>query len=176
MPHNEAQDDPQLGNKRNELIVQAARQLSAAMMVRFDELSNSFTISDLGRIAAKYYLRHQSMEVFSESLLSLSYPVIPLTQFVNLADGTVGNVSSLPALDAMFKPTMKNADLFAMLSQATEVDYRDPAARRGLTRAQFDQIQIRENEIPELSAILESDHCPMEVKVRTADQQVATVD
>ena len=44
---------------------------------------------------------------------------------------------------------MKNADLFAMLSQATE----------------FDQIQVRENELDELTAILESDHCPMEVKV-----------
>lgn len=43
---------------------------------------------------------------------------------------------------------MKNADLFAMLSQATE----------------FDQIQVRENEVDELTAILESDHCPMEVK------------
>lgn len=31
--------------------------------------------------------------------------------------------------------------------------------------AQFDQIQVRENEIDELTAILESDHCPMEVKV-----------
>jgi hypothetical protein len=27
---------------------------------------NSFVISDLGRIAAKYYLRHQTMEIFSE--------------------------------------------------------------------------------------------------------------
>jgi antiviral helicase SLH1 len=48
----------------------------------------------------------------------------------------------------MFHPKMKNADLFAMLSQATE----------------FDQIQVRENEVDELTAILESDHCPMEVK------------
>ena len=72
MRHNELEDDPQLGNKRNELIVQAARQLSAAQMIRFDELSNSFVISDLGRIAAKYYLRYQSIEVFSESLASVS--------------------------------------------------------------------------------------------------------
>jgi hypothetical protein len=44
---------------------------------------------------------------------------------------------------------MKNADMFAMLSQSTE----------------FDQIQVRDNEIEELTAILKSDHCPMEVKV-----------
>lgn len=65
MPHDELKDDPQLGNKRNQLIVQAARQLSSAKMIRFDEISNSFIISDLGRIAAKYYLRHQTIEVFS---------------------------------------------------------------------------------------------------------------
>lgn len=67
MPHDEPKDDPQLGNKRNELIVQNARQLSAAKMIRFDEISNSFVISDLGRIAAKYYLKYQTMEVFSKS-------------------------------------------------------------------------------------------------------------
>lgn len=66
MPHDEPKDDPQLGNKRNDLIVQSARQLSVAKMIRFDEITNSFLISDLGRIAAKYYLRYQTMEVFSE--------------------------------------------------------------------------------------------------------------
>jgi hypothetical protein len=69
MPHDEPRDDPQLGNKRNALIVQSARQLSAAKMIRFDEISHSFQISDLGRIAAKYYLRYQTIEVFSEPLV-----------------------------------------------------------------------------------------------------------
>jgi len=65
MPHDEPKDDPQLGNKRNDLVVQSARQLSSAKMIRFDEILHSFQISDLGRIAAKYYLRFQTMEVFS---------------------------------------------------------------------------------------------------------------
>ena len=65
MPHDEPKDDPQLGNKRNELITQSARHLAAARMIRFDEIANSFVISDLGRIAAKYYLKYQSMEIFS---------------------------------------------------------------------------------------------------------------
>lgn len=72
MPHDEPKDDPQLGNKRNELIIQAARQLSSAKMIRYDENKNSFVISDLGRIAAKYYLRHQTMEIFSELDLRIS--------------------------------------------------------------------------------------------------------
>ena len=66
MPHDEPKDDPQLGNKRNQLITQSARQLSTAKMIRFDEVSNTFVISDLGRIAAKYYLKYQTMEIFSE--------------------------------------------------------------------------------------------------------------
>ncbi len=49
MPHDEPKDDPQLGNKRNQLITQ----------------------SDLGRIAAKYYLKYQTMEIFSTYLGSL---------------------------------------------------------------------------------------------------------
>lgn len=68
MSHDEPRDDPQLGNKRSELVTQAARQLALAKMIRFDELTNSFIITDLGRIAARYYLRHQTVEVFSESL------------------------------------------------------------------------------------------------------------
>lgn len=66
MSHDEPRDDPQLGNKRSELVTQAARQLALAKMIRFDELTNAFTITDLGRIAARYYLRHQTVEVFSE--------------------------------------------------------------------------------------------------------------
>lgn len=64
MSHDEPKDDPQLGNKRSELVISAARTLAAAKMIRFDEMTNSFVISDLGRIAARYYLRHQTVEVF----------------------------------------------------------------------------------------------------------------
>lgn len=68
MDHDVTKDDPQLGNKRNELIVQAARLLQKARMVRYDDLANTFGITDLGRIAAKYYLRFSTVEVFSERI------------------------------------------------------------------------------------------------------------
>jgi antiviral helicase SLH1 len=68
MPHDELKDDPQLGNKRNELITQSARHLATAKMARYDEHTNAFVISDLGRIAAKYYLKHQTIDVFSTFL------------------------------------------------------------------------------------------------------------
>lgn len=69
MAHDVTKDDPQLGNKRNELIVQAARLLQKARMVRYDDLANTFGITDLGRIAAKYYLRFSTIEIFSERTL-----------------------------------------------------------------------------------------------------------
>lgn len=68
MDHDVTKDDPQLGNKRNELIVQAARLLQKARMVRYDDLANTFGITDLGRIAAKYYLRFSTVEIFSERI------------------------------------------------------------------------------------------------------------
>jgi len=71
MPHDEPKDDPQLGNKRNQLITQSARQLAAAKMIRFDEVASTFVISDLGRIAAMYYLKYQTLEIFSTYLGSL---------------------------------------------------------------------------------------------------------
>ncbi|WVO18470.1 hypothetical protein L204_106187 [Cryptococcus depauperatus] len=63
-------DDPQLGNKRNELIIQAARLLQKAKMVRYDDLTNTFTITDLGRIAAKYYLNFSTIEAFNDKFNS----------------------------------------------------------------------------------------------------------
>jgi antiviral helicase SLH1 len=35
-------------------------------MVLFDQTSGVFSITDLGRIAAKYYIRHASIEIFNE--------------------------------------------------------------------------------------------------------------
>ncbi|WWD03969.1 hypothetical protein V865_002029 [Kwoniella europaea PYCC6329] len=121
MPHDVTKDDPQLGNKRNELISQAARLLQAAKMIRYDEIANTFAVSDLGRIAAKYYLRYQTIEVFHTK----------------------------------FNPRMSNADLFQMLCEATE----------------FDQIQLRENEVEELEAINKSDVIPLEVAGGATDKR-----
>ncbi|KAJ7368153.1 Sec63 Brl domain-containing protein [Mycena albidolilacea] len=59
-------DDPQLGNKRNDLITAAASKLADAGMIIFDLLSGDLTITDLGRIAAKYYIRSASIEIFNK--------------------------------------------------------------------------------------------------------------
>lgn len=58
--------DPELVTRRRELIEQAAKKLSEAQMIEFNETTNTFTITDLGRIAAKYYIRHASVEKFNK--------------------------------------------------------------------------------------------------------------
>ncbi|KAF9055071.1 Sec63-domain-containing protein [Hymenopellis radicata] len=59
-------DDPHLGSKRQELVTLAARQLADTRMMLFDRESGAFTITDLGRIAAKYYIQYKSIEIFNK--------------------------------------------------------------------------------------------------------------
>ncbi|TFY57142.1 hypothetical protein EVJ58_g7210 [Rhodofomes roseus] len=112
-------DDPNLGTKRNQLVVEAATKLADARMITFDRMTGSFTILDLGRIAAKYYIRHASIEIFNKQ----------------------------------FKPKMSEADVLAMLCMSTE----------------FDQIQVRDNEVEELELLME--HVPCAVKGGTDSSQ-----
>ena len=49
----------------------AAKKLSEAKMIQFNQTTNAFTITDLGRIAAKYYIRHTSIEIFNKEFKPL---------------------------------------------------------------------------------------------------------
>ncbi|KAF7968884.1 hypothetical protein HWV62_28912 [Athelia sp. TMB] len=66
IPREAPLEDPQLGNKRNELVTLAARRLADARMIAYDQSSGALAITDLGRIAAKYYIRHSSIEIFNK--------------------------------------------------------------------------------------------------------------
>jgi replicative superfamily II helicase len=46
----------------------AAKALTKNQMLVFDESNGFFTPTDLGRIAANYYLRSDSVEVFNQAL------------------------------------------------------------------------------------------------------------
>ena len=59
-------DDPQLGGKRNELVNLAARKLAETKMITFENQHGRLYATDLGRVAAKYYIRYGSMEIFTE--------------------------------------------------------------------------------------------------------------
>jgi hypothetical protein len=67
IPREILQDDPQLGGRRMELAITAARKLSAARMITYNERTEELIINDLGLIAAKYYIRHASIEVYNEA-------------------------------------------------------------------------------------------------------------
>jgi antiviral helicase SLH1 len=68
MAHTEVADDPHLGAKRLQLIQSAARRLVACKMLELDEAKGRLTITDLGRVAAKYYIPNRTVEIFNEKL------------------------------------------------------------------------------------------------------------
>ncbi|EJD01188.1 Sec63-domain-containing protein [Fomitiporia mediterranea MF3/22] len=120
--YEEVIDDPQLGRKRRELVQRKATQLAEARMIVFDKERETFASTDLGRIAAKYYIRAQTVVIFNET----------------------------------FRPKMSEADVLYMLCKSTE----------------FEQIQLRENEIKELKYFLEDQNIvPCEVKDGTNSSQ-----
>lgn len=68
MGWDEVAEDPNLGGKRTRLINEAAKRLADARMIAFDREYGNFVITDLGRIAAKYYIRCNSIEIFNKEL------------------------------------------------------------------------------------------------------------
>ncbi|THH33662.1 hypothetical protein EUX98_g543 [Antrodiella citrinella] len=120
--HQHVANDPQLRSKRSQLVNEAASKLADARMIAYDRHAGTFTITDLGRIAAKYYIRHASIEIFNEE----------------------------------FRPKMTEADVLHMLSRSTE----------------FDQIQVRENEIKELEFIMQSIPCRVKNGTDTSQGKV----
>lgn len=66
----EVADDPQLGAKRLNEIETAAKYLASCKMLEIDESSKQLTVTELGRIAARYYITYKTVEVFNEKLKS----------------------------------------------------------------------------------------------------------
>lgn len=66
MTHDDPVNDPDLTERRHTLIRLAGQKLGAAGMVRYDTSKETFVITDIGRIAAKYYVRHASIEVYQK--------------------------------------------------------------------------------------------------------------
>jgi len=62
---NEYQDDPQLGQRRRKLIVDAARTLHRSQMIIFNERTDELRAKDVGRIASQFYVLHSSIEIFN---------------------------------------------------------------------------------------------------------------
>lgn len=60
--------DPQLEKKRLELVLSAAQILDRCMMSRYDPHSGNLGVTDLGRVASHYYIKHGTIECFNSML------------------------------------------------------------------------------------------------------------
>jgi antiviral helicase SLH1 len=68
MVHSDSLDDPGLSAKRRHLVIAAAKELVKARMITFNETNETFTITERGQIAARYYVRYQSVEIFNKEM------------------------------------------------------------------------------------------------------------
>jgi replicative superfamily II helicase len=57
-----------MGAKQRAFIIDAARALDKAKMMRYDEKSGNFYCTELGRIASHFYLQYSSVETYNEML------------------------------------------------------------------------------------------------------------
>lgn len=61
----ELRDDPNLVQRRRELIVRAARVLQQSQMIIFNETTEELRAKDVGRIASQFYVLQTSIEIFN---------------------------------------------------------------------------------------------------------------
>ncbi|KAI1980317.1 putative steryl acetyl hydrolase mug81 [Ophidiomyces ophidiicola] len=61
----EIRDDPQLIQRRRDLIMKAARVLQQSQMIIFNERTEELRSKDVGRIASQYYVLQTSVEIFN---------------------------------------------------------------------------------------------------------------
>ena len=64
----EIRDDPQLVQKRRELVINAARVLQQSQMIIFHETTEELRAKDVGRIASQYYVLQTSVEIFNSMM------------------------------------------------------------------------------------------------------------
>ncbi|MCJ1313523.1 hypothetical protein MMC25_007202 [Agyrium rufum] len=61
----QVRDDPQLVQRRRELVINAARVLQKSQMIIFNETTEELRAKDVGRIASQYYVLQTSIEIFN---------------------------------------------------------------------------------------------------------------
>lgn len=68
IPADEFKEDPFLERRRADLAHSAAVLLHTGGLINYDRQSGSFQITDIGRVAALYYVTHKSMATYNEHL------------------------------------------------------------------------------------------------------------
>ncbi|KAF9970658.1 activating signal cointegrator 1 complex subunit [Actinomortierella ambigua] len=124
MSHMEPIEDPLLGKKRRDLIIQAARHLHKAQMVIFDEPTGYLTPKDLGRIASNFYVSFNSITTYNElmkprmteaDVLAL---VSKSTEFVNIKSRDNEQTELKKLLEQASAITQAPLDDFALVSDS----------------------------------------------------------
>nr|XP_014343473.1 PREDICTED: activating signal cointegrator 1 complex subunit 3 [Latimeria chalumnae] len=64
--HKAYQVDPGLEKYRKELVIETGRKLDKARMIRFEERTDYFSVTDLGRTASHFYIKYNTIETFNE--------------------------------------------------------------------------------------------------------------
>ncbi|KAL0235829.1 hypothetical protein GEMRC1_002411 [Eukaryota sp. GEM-RC1] len=67
----EVQSDPELYQKRNQGIVDAARRLSECRMIVFNDKAGTFFVTDTGRVASHFYLSCDAIDLLNQKLFNL---------------------------------------------------------------------------------------------------------
>ncbi len=68
IPGDEFKEDPYLERRRADLVHTAATLLHSGGLINYDRQSGSFQVTDIGRVAALYYVTHKSMATYNEHL------------------------------------------------------------------------------------------------------------
>jgi hypothetical protein len=172
IPYEERADDPELFSKRNEvfdggftrgapktvphrcflmsdralqIIVAAAKKLDECQMIRFEETSGAFGVTDLGRVASHFYI--QVREAFR---LRYVFSLLVLSSQPDVF------IAPLPSLRLV-----QNESIFMFNREMTQ-SMSDPAILRLICLArEFDNIRVRDEELPELDVLKQ--RCHMEV-------------
>lgn len=61
-------EDPTLIKRRQELVYSAAMVLQKSHMIKFDKVSGALQSTALGKIAAHYYIKCESMQIYAENM------------------------------------------------------------------------------------------------------------
>ena len=119
--YEEKELDPNLVQKRTELIIAAANELDDVRMIRFN--NPYFSSTNMGQTASHFYIHHDTIRIFNETFDK--------------------NANALT-----------EAEVFRLICNATE----------------FENINVREEEIPELDKLKKL--CPIEIKGDVAGDKV----
>lgn len=60
--------DPTLEDRKHQIILDAAKKLDSCRMIRFDSRTGNFGVTDIGRVASHYYIKHTSIDAFNTCL------------------------------------------------------------------------------------------------------------